>query len=591
MPRPSATQFDVTTRRISQKNDMLLLSSLLTYIKPHMGKLAIGVMALIITLGVELIRPIIIRYVIDEGFVHKDFHIILLCAMAYIISIALSFIFMFLQNYLLERFGQTIILELRNIVFSKILHKRVNDFESIPTGNWVTRITNDIESLRTLYTDVLIKLGSNIVFIFGILGAMYYLNVYLALVMTAIVPIMGVIIFVYQKFSRKAFRGVRLELAASNSSVQEILNFIVTIKTYVAENYISHYYDEVSKRYLQAGLQEVKTFAIFRPIVDGLFFVAIIAVFSFTNYFDSVTDAGVVFAFIQYMDKFFQPLKEIAEKYNSLQSSLAGGERLVPLLQETSTSRNDVIEVPKELASVHSIELEHVYFSYDDSENYVLEDISMTIQGGEFIGIVGVSGAGKSTLLSLLMGLYQPTKGRILINHIDIKNYDGVVLREVIGYVFQSAHLFKGTIRENISLYDDAITYDKIIAATDKVGLHSMIIKLPEGYDTPVGYLGSLLSSGEKQLLAFARTLLKEKPVLLLDEATSNVDSQTEQKIQDSIASIRGDKTVISIAHRISTIQDADCIYVLEKGKLVESGSYQSLIQQKGLFYDLWAHR
>lgn len=591
MPRPSATQFDVTTRRISQKNDMLLLSSLLAYIKPHMGKLAVGVMALIITLGVELIRPIIIRYVIDEGFVHKDFHIILLCAMAYIISIALSFIFMFLQNYLLERFGQTIILELRNIVFSKILHKRVNDFESIPTGNWVTRITNDIESLRTLYTDVLIKLGSNIVFIFGILGAMYYLNVYLALVMTAIVPIMGIIIFVYQKFSRKAFRGVRLELAASNSSVQEILNFIVTIKTYVAENYISHYYDEVSKRYLQAGLQEVKTFAIFRPIVDGLFFVAIIAVFSFTNYFDSVTDAGVVFAFIQYMDKFFQPLKEIAEKYNSLQSSLAGGERLVPLLQETSISRNDVIEVPKELASVHSIELEHVYFSYDDSENYVLEDISMTIQGGEFIGIVGVSGAGKSTLLSLLMGLYQPTKGRILINHIDIKNYDGAVLREVIGYVFQSAHLFKGTIRENISLYDDAVTDDKIIAATDKVGLHSMIMKLPEGYDTPVGYLGSLLSSGEKQLLAFARTLLKEKPVLLLDEATSNIDSQTEQKIQDSIASIRGDKTVISIAHRISTIKDADCIYVLEKGKLIESGSYQSLIQQKGVFYDLWAHR
>lgn len=591
MPRPSATQFDVTTRRISQKNDMLLLSSLLAYIKPHMGKLAVGVMALIITLGVELIRPIIIRYVIDEGFVHKDFHIILLCAMAYIISIALSFIFMFLQNYLLERFGQTIILELRNIVFSKILHKRVNDFESIPTGNWVTRITNDIESLRTLYTDVLIKLGSNIVFIFGILGAMYYLNVYLALVMTAIVPIMGIIIFVYQKFSRKAFRGVRLELAASNSSVQEILNFIVTIKTYVAENYISHYYDEVSKRYLQAGLQEVKTFAIFRPIVDGLFFVAIIAVFSFTNYFDSVTDAGVVFAFIQYMDKFFQPLKEIAEKYNSLQSSLAGGERLVPLLQETSISRNDVIEVPKELASVHSIELEHVYFSYDDSENYVLEDISMTIQGGEFIGIVGVSGAGKSTLLSLLMGLYQPTKGRILINHIDIKNYDGAVLREVIGYVFQSAHLFKGTIRENISLYDDAVTDDKIIVATDKVGLHSMIMKLPEGYDTPVGYLGSLLSSGEKQLLAFARTLLKEKPVLLLDEATSNIDSQTEQKIQDSIASIRGDKTVISIAHRISTIKDADCIYVLEKGKLIESGSYQSLIQQKGVFYDLWAHR
>lgn len=157
--------------------------------------------------------------------------------------------------------------------------------------------------------------------------------------------------------------------------------------------------------------------------------------------------------------------------------------------------------------------------------------------------------------------------------------------------MFQSAHLFKGTIRENISLYDDAVTDDKIIATTDKVGLHSMIMKLPEGYDTPVGYLGSLLSSGEKQLLAFARTLLKEKPVLLLDEATSNIDSQTEQKIQDSIASIRGDKTVISIAHRISTIKDADCIYVLEKGKLIESGSYQSLIQQKGVFYDLWAHR
>lgn len=576
--------------KTNKLKDATLLKILSQYTKHHYNKLIIGVLALLITLILELCRPLILKYVIDKGFITHNFEIISFYALIYFLSILIGCVSLFLENYFLEKFGQTIIYEIRNIIFSKLLYKDLEAFNTLPVGNWVTRVTNDVESLRTLYTDVAVKILSNSLFIIGILCAMYFLNFYLALVMTALLPIMGLIIVIYQRFARKAFRKLRKEVAASNSSVQDILNFIVTIKTYVGESFISNYYDQVSQRYLKAGLAEVKTFAIFRPIVDALYFVALIAVFAFTNYFDSVTEAGVVFAFIQYMDKFFQPIKEIAEKYNSLQSSLAGAERLVPILMEETPEEKE-IEIPKELKVVQSIVLEHVYFSYQDSNEYVLKDINLSIKEGDFIGIVGQSGAGKSTLLSLLMGIHKPTKGRILINGYDMSSYDGAVIRSLIGYVFQNSHLFKGTIRENLSLYDEHIDENLMVEASKKVGLHDIIMKLPNCYDTPVGYLGSLLSSGQKQLLAFARTLLKDKTVLLLDEATANIDSHTEHMIQESIETIRGEKIIINIAHRLSTIEGANTIYVMEAGKIIEKGNLHDLLHKKGIFYKLWTNQ
>ena len=568
------------------KNDWALFSYISAYIKPYLGILLLATIALAGNLVLLLLRPYITKQVIDLGFATNDINVIEYYAVIYGLTIIGSVLCIFVENYFLKSFGQKIIYNIRAIVFQKILHKSHDEFYKLPIGNWVTRITNDVESLRTLYTDVLLNLASSGLMIIGILGFMYAINVPLAIIMTILLPIMGVIIWVFQKFSRKAFRQVRRSVAASNASIKELLNYIVIVKSYSGEKEIEERYNTVNKGFLEAGLFEVTTFSIFRPLVDGLFFVALIVIFTTTNLVDSVADAGTVFAFIQYMDRFFQPLKDIADKYNSLQSSLAGAERLVPLLEEKE--RNMVDEVPKELIPVESIEFDHVWFSYENNDVYALQDFTLHIKAGDFTGIVGPSGSGKSTLLSLLMGIYKPTKGSIYINGIDISKYDSSVLRHLMGYVFQQAYLFKGSIKDNLTLFDNSISHDEMVKAAKQVNLDSMIEQLPEGYNTPVGYLGSLLSDGQKQLLAFGRTLIRNIPILLLDEATANIDSHTEKQIQASIENIRGSKTIVSIAHRLSTVQDANEIVYIEYGKIKEKGSFNELIELKGAFYNLW---
>ena len=571
------------------KNDWALFSYITAYIKPYLGILLLATIALAGNLILLLLRPYLTKQVIDLGFATNDINVIEYYAVIYGLTIIGSVLCIFVENYFLKSFGQKIIYNIRAIIFQKILHKSHDEFYKLPIGNWVTRITNDVESLRTLYTDVLLNLASSGLMIIGILGFMYAINVPLAIIMTILLPIMGVIIWVFQKFSRKAFRQVRRSVAASNASIKELLNYIVIVKSYGGEKDIEERYNTVNKGFLEAGLFEVTTFSIFRPLVDGLFFVALIVIFTTTNVIDSVADAGTVFAFIQYMDRFFQPLKEIADKYNSLQSALAGAERLVPLLEEED--RQIANEVPREFKHIESIDFEHVWFSYDNNDVYALEDFTLSIKAGEFIGIVGPSGSGKSTLLSLLMGIYKPTKGAIYINGIDIANYDSSVLRHLMGYVFQQAYLFKGSIKDNLTLFDTSISYDDMVAAAKQVNLDSMIEQLPEGYHTPVGYLGSLLSDGQKQLLAFGRTLIRNTPILLLDEATANIDSHTEKQIQASIENIRGSKTIVSIAHRLSTVQDANKIVYMEYGKIIEKGSFEELINSKGAFYNLWSNQ
>ena len=571
------------------KNDWALFSYITAYIKPYLGILLLATIALAGNLILLLLRPYLTKQVIDLGFATNDINVIEYYAVIYGLTIIGSVLCIFVENYFLKSFGQKIIYNIRAIIFQKILHKSHDEFYKLPIGNWVTRITNDVESLRTLYTDVLLNLASSGLMIIGILGFMYAINVPLAIIMTILLPIMGVIIWVFQKFSRKAFRQVRRSVAASNASIKELLNYIVIVKSYGGEKDIEERYNTVNKGFLEAGLFEVTTFSIFRPLVDGLFFVALIVIFTTTNVIDSVADAGTVFAFIQYMDRFFQPLKEIADKYNSLQSALAGAERLVPLLEEKD--RQIVNEVPREFKHIESIDFKHVWFSYDNNDVYALKDFTLSIKAGEFIGIVGPSGSGKSTLLSLLMGLYKPTKGAIYINGIDIAKYDSSVLRHLMGYVFQQAYLFKGSIKDNLTLFDTSISYDDMVAAAKQVNLDSMIEQLPEGYHTPVGYLGSLLSDGQKQLLAFGRTLIRKTPILLLDEATANIDSHTEKQIQASIENIRGSKTIVSIAHRLSTVQDANKIVYMEYGKIIEKGSFEELINSKGAFYNLWSNQ
>ena len=571
-----------------KKTDYHVLLHLSTFMKPYVGYMCLGVCMLILVLGVQLIRPVIMKEFIDVGIATKDMGLITNYAVIYIGVILFGMVALGIENYALQSFGQRIIYDIRNKIFSNILAMGPREFSSYPVGNLVTRVTNDTESIRTLYTEVLVKISSSIFQIIGILVFMIWIDTTLASIILLLMPVFTGIIFVYRKYARKAFRGVRSKVAASNTSVQEMLNAILMIKTYVGEVIMEKSYDRVSREFLQAGLFEVKTFAIFRPIVDGLFFIALIAIFTVTGYFDSITEAGTVFAFLQYINRIFEPIKEIAEKYGNLQSALAGAERIIPMLEEGKDSVEATISIPAEFDTIRSIEFDHVYFSYDGSDNYVLRDITWSLQEGEFLGIAGPSGGGKSTMMQLLLGFETPTKGTIRINGKDVQDMDLRVIRQSIGYVFQDSHLFKGSIKDNISLFDDAVTLEMVQAAAEKAYLHASVQRLEAGYETPVGYLGSLLSQGQRQLLSLARTLVQNKSLLVFDEATSNIDSHTEELLQQSIRDIKGEKTMIAIAHRLSTLRDATKIIVISEGAIVESGTLEEVLENKGLFYSLW---
>ena len=574
--------------RTKQKTDYHVLLQLCTFIKPYLSYMCLGVCMLVLVLGVQLIRPVIMKEFIDVGVATKDMGLITNYAVGYIALIIFGMIALGIENYALQSFGQRIIFDIRNTIFENILTMSPREFTSYPVGNLVTRVTNDTESIRTLYTEVLVKISSSIFQIIGILVFMFWIDTTLASIILLLMPVFTGIIFVYRKYARKAFRGVRSKVAASNASVQEMLNAILMIKTYVGEVIMEKSYDRVSREFLQAGLFEVKTFAIFRPIVDGLFFIALIAIFTVTGYFDSITEAGTVFAFLQYINRIFEPIKEIAEKYGNLQSALAGAERIIPMLEEGKDSVEATISIPAEFDTIRSIEFDHVYFSYDGSDNYVLRDITWSLQEGEFLGIAGPSGGGKSTMMQLLLGFETPTKGTIRINGKDVQDMDLRMIRQSIGYVFQDSHLFKGSIKDNISLFDDAVSLEMVQAAAEKAHLHASVQRLEAGYETPVGYLGSLLSQGQRQLLSLARTLVQNKSLLVFDEATSNIDSHTEELLQQSIGNIKGEKTMIAIAHRLSTLRDATKIIVISEGAIVESGTLEEVLENKGLFYSLW---
>ena len=574
--------------RTKQKTDYHLLLQLCTFIKPYLSYMCLGVCMLVLVLGVQLIRPVIMKEFIDVGVATKDMGLITNYAVGYIALIIFGMIALGIENYALQSFGQRIIFDIRNAIFENILTMSPHEFTSYPVGNLVTRVTNDTESIRTLYTEVLVKISSSIFQIVGILVFMFLIDTTLATIVLCLVPVFTGVIFVYRKYARKAFRGVRSKVAASNTSVQEMLNAILMIKTYVGEMIMERSYDRVSREFLAAGLFEVKTFAIFRPIVDGLFFVALIAIFTVTGYFDSITEAGTVFAFLQYINRIFEPIKEIAEKYGNLQSALAGAERILPMLQSESGKVEAHIIIPDDFATITSIEFDHVYFSYDGSANYVLKDITWHIEEGDFLGIAGPSGGGKSTMMQLLLGFETPTKGTIRINGVNVQDIDPRIIRQSLGYVFQDSHLFKGSIEDNISLFDPTISSDMVEMAAKKAHLHRSVQRLEEGYKTPVGYLGSLLSQGQRQLLSLARTLVQNKSVLVFDEATSNIDSHTEELLQQSIVDIKGEKTIIAVAHRLSTLRDATKIIVISDGEIAEQGTIEEVLAKKGLFYELW---
>ncbi len=501
--------------------------------------------------------------------------------------ILLTFLLSYLQIYILNYTSQKIIFNIREDLFNHLQSLAVRYFDNNPIGRLVTRVTNDTETLNEMYTNVLVNLFKDFFMLAGIMIVMIRLNLQLALVSFALIPVILLISIVFRKYIREVYRISRVQLAKINSSLNENISGMRTIQIFKKERKFFENFDSINRDYLNIQKKEITYFAIFRPSIEVIrsLGIALLVYYGGGNVVSGSIQFGVLFVFINYLQKFYEPIMDLTEKYNILQSAMASSERIFKILDTDMR-----IEDPHTPASIEhfkgEIEFRNVWFAYND-EDWVLKNISFKIKRGESVAIVGATGAGKTSIINLLTRFYDIQKGEILLDGVNIRNLDKNTLRQKIGVVLQDVFIFTGNIRDNIRLNKE-ISDDKVIEIAKHVNAHRFISRLPQGYDEPVMERGSTLSSGERQLLAFARTLVYDPQILVLDEATSSIDTETELLIQDALHKLVEGRTSIAIAHRLSTIQHSDKIIVLKQGEIKEMGSHQDLLKNKGLYYNLY---
>ncbi|TCS87499.1 ATP-binding cassette subfamily B protein/subfamily B ATP-binding cassette protein MsbA [Keratinibaculum paraultunense] len=523
-----------------------------------------------------------------EKFIKQDIDGITKIGLIFLLAIIVVFILNYLQTYVLNYTGQKIIFNIRQDLYSHIQSLSLSYFDKNPVGRLVTRVTNDAETLNEMYTGVLINLFKDVFILVGIIIVMLKMNYKLALISFSLIPLILIASIVFRKKIREVYRLGRVQLAKINSTLNENITGMKTIQIFKKEEKISKQFDEINTAYLNTAKKEVNLHAIFRPsieIINSLGLVTLVY-YGSGQVISGYIEFGVLYAFIDYLQKFFQPILDLTEKYNILQAAMASSEKIFSILDEDDMIENTNNPVPiKELKG--KIEFKNVWFAYED-ENWVLKDVSFTINPGEIVAFVGATGAGKSSIINLITRFYDIQKGEILIDGVNIKKYDKFELRKHIGVVLQDVFLFTGTIKDNIRLNNYNISDEEIKQIAKYVNAHHFIEKLPRQYDEPVMERGATLSAGEKQLLAFARTLAFDPSILILDEATSNIDTETELLIQDALQKLIKGRTTIAVAHRLSTIQNSDKIIVLKNGVIQEMGTHQELLENEGIYYDLY---
>lgn len=506
----------------------------------------------------------------------------------FLFIIVLSFIFNYAQVYILNFTSQKIIFNIRQEVFSHLQKMSLSYFDKNPVGRLVTRVTNDTEALNEMYSSVLVTLFKDVFLLTGIVITMFNMNVKLALLSLSVLPFIIIASIIFRINIRRVYRTVRVKLARINSSLNENITGMKTIHIFKKENKKFKEFDEINKDYLNSTKEEIQLYAIFRPIIEIIrsLGITLIIWIGGKNVINGAIEFGVLYAFINYLQMFFEPILDLTEKYNILQAAMASSERIFMILDTEEDVKNK--DNPITLESVKGkIEFKNVWFAYE-KDNWVLKDVSFTINPGETVAFVGATGAGKTSIISLINRFYDIQKGQILIDGVDIKDLDKYSLRKRIGIVLQDVFLFTGTIKDNIRLNNMNISDEEIEDVAKYVNAHNFIEKLSKKYEEPVMERGSTLSAGQRQLLAFARALAFKPDILVLDEATSNIDTETEILIQDALEKIVKGRTTIAIAHRLSTIQRSNKIVVLHKGRIREIGTHQELLSKGGMYYDLY---
>ncbi|MGE5614471.1 MAG: ABC transporter ATP-binding protein [Bacillota bacterium] len=551
----------------------------------------------------DLARPYLIGVTIDKYIKNNDAASLNRMGFYFLGLIAAGFIFNLLQIYILSYAGQSIIYNIRQMVFSHLQKMPLSYFDKNPVGRLVTRVTNDTETLNDMYTNVLVTLLKDLAIFIGTFIIMFSLNTSLSLITLAAMPVVAALTILFRIRIRKVYRNVRIALAKINSAISENISGMRIIQLFGREDQNYRKFNETGEEYKKAVMDEIVTFGLFRPVIEMLssFILALLIWYGGASVMEGTLQFGILYAFINYMGMLFFPINDFAEKYNILQSSMAASERIFLILDSPTEEDNGTYSIKDNLFAKYSeggdftvikevkgeIEFKNVWFAYNE-DDWVLRDVSFKAPAGRTVAIVGATGAGKTSIISLLSRLYEIQKGEILIDGINIKDIRKDDLRRIIGVVLQDVFLFGGKLKDNIRLNEESISDEKIKEAAKHVNADGFISRLPLGYDTEITERGSTLSAGQRQLLAFARALAFDPAILLLDEATSNIDTETESLIQDALAKLTKNRTTIVVAHRLSTVQHADNIVVLHKGKVRESGNHQELLAKRGIYYSLY---
>ncbi len=591
--------------------DARLMRRLLGYLSPYRWRVLLAVLMLIAASGLALVGPWLTKEAIDVAIPAGDFDRLATLSALFLGALLFSGVLEYARTILTTWIGQNVMVDLRAQIFSHLQRLGLSYFDRNPVGRLMTRLTSDVEVLNEMFTSGVVTIFGDIFTVVFIMAAMIAMDWRLALVTFSVLPLVFLAAWVFRRRVREAYRDIRVRLARINAFLQERISGIRVVQLFQQEEATRRRFREINEDHLRAHLRSITYYALFFPVIEILASVALALIIGYGGHeaLRGTVTIGVIAAFLQYARRFFRPIQDLSEKYNILQGAMASSERIFRLLDEPPavTDRPDPRPLPARLQG--RIGFEDVWFRYlpdgetgadaippregaehrlesdaPRNDGWVLRGIDLTIEPGQRVAVVGATGAGKTTLFSLLMRFYEPQRGRITLDGIDIREVPARELRKRMGLVLQDVYLFSGTAAENIALDRPEVGPEEIRAAAKRVGLDHHLSRLPAGYDHPLGERGSNLSVGERQLISFARALAGDPPILLLDEATSSVDSEIEAQIQEALGRLMEGRTSLVIAHRLSTIEGADRIVVMHHGSLRESGTHEELLELGGLY-------
>lgn len=564
--------------------DFKLIARIIRLARPYKKHFGIGVFLTVVLTALAPLRPVLVQHIIDNQIANKDTHGIFIFSMLILGHIIIQSVVMFFHNYITNLLGQNVIKDLRMRVYNHILSLNSRFFDQSKVGTLVTRSVSDVETIANVFSQGLISIIGDLAQVLIILVIMFFTSWQLTVISLSVLPILLIASEFFRRGVRKSFQDVRTQVSKLNAFVQEQIVGMQVVQLFGKQEQEFKKFKEINRGHLEAYKKSIFYYAIYFPIVEILSSIALGLIIWWSAGSPDAASAGLITAFVLYINMIFRPIRTIADRFNTMQMGMVSSERIFNLIDDDSPkeiSGNEILDIKGEIV------FEDVWFAYEN-EDWVLKDVSFKLEEGKSLAIVGATGAGKSSIVSLITKLYPIQKGNIKIDSTPIDNLNLESLRKQVSVVLQDVFLFAGSISENVNLKEKSITIQQMKEAAASIDAEDFIDKLPNGWDYDVMERGSTLSVGQRQLISFIRAMASNPRILILDEATSSVDSETEFLIQEATKKLMHDRTSIVIAHRLSTVREADSILVLDKGRVIEQGNHEELIEKRGAYYELF---